>query len=148
MERIVYKVDYFTDFTGDKRQVIMAAVSSEKDILAIEDITSENNFSHWFNEDQIVKEVRLGVSVQNPRDENNVELGKIIAAGKARKDKSCFGKLFSTDKGFINHKLIDAFLDQEMEYFKQNPGKYIKGYNKDKELYEYDPVLYSYKFDK
>ena len=55
----------------------------------------------------------------------NVELSKIIAEGKAIKEKSCIGKLYSTEKGFINGTVVQALLDQELAFFKQNPG--IKG---------------------
>lgn len=142
MEKIVYKIDSFEDFTGTQRQVIMAAVSQEVRGNAFTATSTD------FTGTSIIKEVRLGVSVQSPSDIEvpNEELGKIIAVGKAKKEKSCFGKLFSTDKGFINHKLIDAFLSQEMDYFKQNPGKYIKGYNRDKELFDKNYDLYFAKF--
>lgn len=142
MEKVVHKIDTFVDFTGKTRQVIMAAVSAE-----INGYTSVSN-GHWMDYTDVIKEVRLGVSVQSPADrEENTELGKIIAIGKAKKDKSCRGKLFSTDKGFINTKLVSAFLDQEMEYFKQNPGKYIKGYDKDKELWKNYPFMYAHKYN-
>ena len=145
MERIVYKTDFFTDFAGKIRQVIMAAVSNEKNAVAF----SYNENTEKGESNLFVKEVSLGISVQNPSDGMiNPELGKLIAAGKAKKQKSCFGKLISTDKGFINHTLVAAWLDQEMEYFKQNPGKYIAGYNKDRELYETNPELYFKKFNK
>lgn len=144
MERIVFKIDFFTDFTGKIRQVVMAAVSNEKKLTAF--MYDQN--TERFTTDFIIKEASLGISVQNPSDNVvNPELGKIIAVGKAKKEKSCFGKLMSTDKGFINHKLVEAWLDQEMEYFKQNPGKYIAGYNKDRELFEKDPNLYFKKFN-
>jgi hypothetical protein len=143
MEKIVYKVSDFTDFAGQTRQVVMAAVSGGCEIEVF------GGDSFLTPSDIIIKEVRLGVAVQNPSDVHlipNVERAKIIAAGKARKDKSCFGKLYSTDKGFINNKLVDAFLEQEMEYFKQNPGKYLKGYNNDKALFEKSAELYFQKF--
>ena len=70
-----------------------------------------------------------------------------IAEGKARKEKSRVGTLLSTSKGMINTKVVEALLEQELEYFKQNPGVYIKGYNRDKELFSKSPELYYKKFD-
>lgn len=140
----VFKIDSFVDFSGKSRQVIMAAISQE--II--------NDSYYIINYDQATAELfpkvlRLGVAVQNPKDEVvNTELGKVIAEGKALKDKSCIGKLYSTDKGFINNLVVNALLDQEMDFFKQNPGKYIKGYNKDKELYTKYPILYLEKINK
>lgn len=133
-KRVVFKVGKFVDFTGKEREVVFAAVSQE-----LEDTTADT----WTTCEDLFKEVRIGISVQNPKDDVvNTELGKIIAEGKALKEKSCFGKLFATDKGFINKTVVDALLSQEVDYFKQNPGKYLAGYNKDKELYRTDPLAY------
>lgn len=129
MKKVVYNVDKFTDFAGKVREVVLCAVS-----------TDEMGFG---------KELRLGVSVQNPHDNIvNTELAKTIALGKAMKDKSCAGILMVIlNDGMINAKVVDALLEQEMEYFKTNPGKYIKGYNKDKELFKTNPDLYAKKFN-
>jgi hypothetical protein len=34
-----------------------------------------------------------------------------------------------------------------MEYFKQNPGRYLAGYDKDKKLFETNPEEYKKKFN-
>ena len=65
-----------------------------------------------------------------------------IALGKAKKDKSCIGKIYSTCKGFINFPMVNSVLDQELHYFQSNPGRYIKGYDKDKVLFETNPNKY------
>lgn len=139
----VFKVDSFVDFSGQSRQVVMAAISQE-----IDDLTVHGN-ELWYNPVYLIKVLKLGIAVQSPKDlVANVELGKVIAEGKALKNKSCIGKIYSTEKGFINTRVVEALLDQEMDFFKQNPGKYIKGYDKDKELYLKFPLLYLEKIKK
>jgi len=144
MEKVVFKSDYFKDFTGTPRQFTFAAVSSDAidaEVIEMDDLS--------FKVENVKKELRIGIAVQNPRDflHENIELSEIIALGKAKKDKSCYAKLFVTNKGLINYKVVEALLEQEVEFFKQNPGKYIKGYNKDKELYQKDPEKYKEKFN-
>jgi len=126
MSKITYKIDKFTDFSGYTREFIFCAVS-------IENIDSKDD----------MKVLRIGVSVQNPKDaEIDTELGKRISYGKAMKNKSCCGIIVSNNKGMINTKVVNALLEQEAEYFKINPGKYLKGYNKDRELYNSNSDLY------
>ena len=136
----VSKLGSFIDFAGEERQVTFAAVSQELDL-----VISVKLGNVAIGQDNLLKEVRIGVAVQSPKDlgkDPNPELSKIIAEGKALKEKSCIGKLYSTEKGFINGTVVQVLLDQELAFFKQNPGKYIKGYNKDKALYESDPDAY------
>jgi len=132
MEKVVYKVENFVDFTGKTREFIFAAVSLE---ITNDDFGSLVVDFTEDSEKEVKKVLRIGVSVQNSKDEVNTELGKHIAYGKAMKDKSCFSKLYSTDKGLINRTVVEAVLEQESKFFKDNPGKYLKGYNKDKEAY-------------
>lgn len=139
MKKVVFEVGEFLDFTGKKRQVIFSAVSLDCEDA---DVTVWDDNGEMTNE-AVPKVVRIGVSVQSPKDPiPNEILGKIIAEGKALKEKTCFGKIYSTDKGFINGTMVNALLKQEMDYFKQNPGKYIAGYNKDKDLFKQDPESY------
>ena len=35
----------------------------------------------------------------------------------------------------INTLMIDGLLEQELNYFQNNPGKYIKGYDQQKDKY-------------
>lgn len=121
-EKVVYRVDKFVDYAGITREFIFAAVSILTESSDVIDFTSNK---------EVVKEVRLGVSVQRAGDLVKTELGKSIAYGKAMKDKSCVGKLYSTDKGMINATLVNALLEQEAEYFKNRPGKYLASYDKD-----------------
>ena len=126
MEKVVFKLGKFTDFRGEIREVIFCAVSQDL-------IGNYVYVSGAYSE--ISKVLRIGVSIRNSEDEFDEELGKIIALGKAKKDKTCVGKLYSTNKGMINTLMIDGLLEQELNYFQNNPGKYIKGYDQQKDKY-------------
>lgn len=128
-ERVEFRIDSFIDYTGIERKFVMAAVSLETDA----EVYEENDC--WEDEATCApKKLSLGVSVCRPDDEFDEELGKTIALGKAR--KSTAHTLFSTDTGLINRGVVNALLDQEVAFFKQCPGKYIAGYNVEKEAYE------------
>lgn len=120
-----YIIDSFVDFTGTERKFIIAAVS--QDCLDCTQISEE----------EIEKALYLGISVCNAKDTFDEELGKRIAKGKALSPKSRIGVLHATKRGVINTKMVRALLEQEAEYMKQNPGTYLRGYDKDKEMYLY-----------
>lgn len=145
MEKVVYKIGSFVDFAGLTRQVVFAAVTVNKDAIIVDE---DNEDEHEFDFSE--KHLALGVSVQNPSDiKVNTELGKTIALGKAKKDRSCIGKIYATNKGMINQPMVEALLEQELKYFQSNPGVYLKGYNKDKELFQKNAQAYlnKYKID-
>lgn len=144
MERVVIKKGTFTDFAGTVRNVTFAAVSQNIEGVSITCIDSigENDTYEALN-----KVLRIGVAVQNPRDfKANDQLAETIAIGKAKKDKSCFAKMFVNNTGLINQTVVEALLAQELKYFQGNPGKYIKGYNKDADLYKANPTAYKAKY--
>lgn len=122
MKKVEYIVDSFKDFTGEERQFVMAAVSIEVCIEEDGDIT-----------DNDMKVLSIGVSVCRPDDEFNETLGKTIAEGKATKYRN--HALYAVDAGLINETMVKALLQQEAEYFKVNPGRYLAGYDRDAEKY-------------
>ena len=139
MERVVIKKGTFTDFAGTVRNVTFAAVSQTTESLHVS--ISPTSY------DEILKVLRIGVAVQNPRDfKADDKLAETIAIGKAKKDKSCFAKMFVNNTGLINQTVVEALLAQELKYFQGNPGKYIKGYNKDADLYKANPTAYKVKY--
>lgn len=75
--------------------------------------------------DEIVKALSLGIAICNPEDKFDLEIGKKIAFEKAKKTCPC---MYVTELGYINTTMVQAFLKQEADYLKDNPGKYIKGY--------------------
>lgn len=124
MENVTFASGEFTDFLGDTRKFVLAAVSLP--------VTDTEIFEE--NLDLECKKVlSLGIAVCRAGDEFNEDLGMKIAEGKARKYRN--HALYATDAGLINETLVDALLDQEMEYFQLNPGRYITGYDKSKAKY-------------
>lgn len=118
-ERVEYRVDSFVDFTGMERKFVMVALSQE--VCAEIALLSDKCLS-------------IGVSVCQPEDEFDENMGVQIALGKARKLHN--HALYSTDPGLINRGVVNALLDQEVAFFKQCPGKYLKGYDTAKAIYE------------
>lgn len=145
--KVVYRFDEFVDFAGRTRKFVVAALS---ELLpnAAEVTTPRGKYEtplefnvvemcgdgHVDMHDTVLKRVSLGFAVCSPDDEYNEELGKTIALGKAEKRPS--GVLYATKTGMINTDLVDALIDQEVMYFKNNPGAVLAGYNKAKEAYE------------
>lgn len=135
MKKAEYIVDSFKDFTGVERQFVMAAVSlhGEPDIYIEEDGDIIDNDE---------KVLSIGVSVCRPDDEFNETLGKTIAEGKATKYRN--HALYAVDAGLINETMVKALLQQEAEYFKVNPGRYLAGYDRDAEKYHRSTRIESY----
>lgn len=48
------------------------------------------------------------------------------------------------DAGLINETMVKALLQQEAEYFKVNPGRYLAGYDRDAEKYHRSTRIESY----
>lgn len=118
MKKVEYIVDSFKD--GEERQFVMAAVSlhGEPEVYIEEDGEPIDND---------MKVLSIGVSVCRPDDEFNETLGKAM---KYRNHA-----LYAVDAGLINETMVKALLQQEAEYFKANPGRYLAGYDKDAEKY-------------
>ena len=127
MRKVEYKVDSFTDYTGVERKFVLAALSiSDESSIYIEESIEEIEFAY--------KVLTLGISVCRANDTFNEELGKKIAEGKANKYRN--HAIYTTDSGLINATMVKALLEQEATYFKANPGRYLIGYDKDKQKYE------------
>lgn len=124
-ERIETLVDSFVGANGDTRHFVVAAVS----VMFNEDDEPASVVD--LNDDEcgeVVKGLKLGFSICNPTDKFDEELGITIAVGRAR--KSADYALLASEPGFINTKLVRAFLEQEAEYFKHNPESRIVGYKR------------------
>lgn len=122
MKKVEYIVDSFVDYAGKERKFVMAAVSMR------------NEYCIDIKEDEGTKILSIGVSVCRPSDKFNEALGKRIAEGKAIKYRD--HALYAVDAGLINDKMVKALLEQEAEYFKVNPGRYLAGYDKDAQKYK------------
>lgn len=124
-ERVEYLVDSFVDSNGDERHFVVAAVS---------EVFTECDEPDWIIDGEgdevhkILKGLKLGFAICNPADKFDEELGITIAIGRARKNAQY--ALVSSELGYINTKLVQAFLEQEAEYFKNNPESKIIGYKR------------------
>lgn len=144
-ERIETLVDSFVDENGIERKFVIAAISevlpktlaeqNPKVYGNAEDGDCEVSYEvvvcdEWDGEtiDQVVKGLKIGFAICNPNDEFNEDLGLKIAIGRARKNQTY--ALYATELGYINTKIVKAFLEQEAEYFKRNPESRIAGYKR------------------
>ena len=128
-EKLQTKVYHFTNNNGDSRHFVICALSEE-----FSEVADVNIYDEVFDTDQwitsAVKGVRLGWAICNPVDTFNEKIGIKIAEGRARHNTKY--ALYSTSTGYINTKMIDAFLDQEAEFFMSNPATKIAGYKRKK----------------
>lgn len=153
----------FKDYRGNNRDFTMVAVSIPMDetenprvVKTVEmenemdfpdkEIHNENGdiidfipgYTHFYKIDAdidvnpVVKMLSVGVAVRAVRD-NDLGIGERIAYGKAVKLRNHV--LFATHPGMINTKMVKAFLEQEAEHFKKDPGSYLTAYNADKFRY-------------
>jgi hypothetical protein len=141
-EKIETLTDQFIDENGNIHHFVIAAISEmlptissntdyEEATITNATITHKVVACNWHDEniiDTVVKGLKIGFAICSPVDTFNEELGKTIAIGRARKNSTY--ALYVTNPGFINTKLVKAFLEQEAEYFKRSPESYIAGYKR------------------
>lgn len=126
MKKVEYLIDSFKDYTGEERKFVMAAVSLHKE----SSVYISEDFQDVDNDKKVLS---IGIAVCRAEDEFNEAIGKTIAEGKAIKYRK--HALYATDAGLINGTMVKALLQQEAEYFKINPGRYLVGYDKEAEKY-------------
>ena len=141
--RTSYKADEFTDYAGNVRKFIIAAVSIP--VYGIVEEYDEDE-GHSVVVNSYEKILSIGVSVCRPGDKFDEKLGVTIAKGKAIKNQDHV--MYVTDAGLINNMLVDSLLEQEAAFFKKDPGHYLAGYDSDakkyhecKQLKEYEDSL-------
>ena len=105
-EVIDKRVGSFVDFTGKERKFIIVAVSSSTEVYK--------------------RMISIGVSVCHADDKFDEQVGTNIAIRNAKKSNL---KFYASVAGMVNTKVVSALLDQEMEYFINNPASHIPGYN-------------------
>ena len=121
-EKIEYKFGEFTDFSGQVRKFTVAAVSRVVNMLYISSYDMAFNGNPCIN-----KTLSIGIAICNPSDTYDEETGKRIAYNKAVSDGNSL-VLYATSAGIINTKMVDALIDQEIDYFKNYPESHIQGY--------------------
>jgi hypothetical protein len=112
-EIVTYKIGEFSNYAGISQKITMCAVSNS---------TFEN----------LERELYIGISICNPEDEYNEELGKKIAYSKAVNSDPV---LMATVPGIINSTLVESVLNSELGFIIKHPGKYITGYDKKAKKY-------------
>lgn len=153
-QRVDTLVSSFVDYKGQEHKFVVAAVSEvlpktygevyPEDTGATEEEKSTSvgyevvRYNEWDSDylEGLVKSLRLGVAICNPIDKFNERAGKEKAVHRAKNCKH--NALYSTEKGYINTRVVKAMLEQEAHYIKTNPGKYIKGYDEAKAKYEFE----------
>ena len=116
-----YLIDDFVDFTGETREFILCAITEE---------------CLYFNNTPC-KYFYVGLSVRNHGDVYNEETGKKIAKTKANSNPiEC---MTAIEPITFNTDTVNALLHSYAEYFKKDPGIFLKSYNEQKKEYEKDP---------
>lgn len=129
---INYVVDSFINYKGIEQKFILCVKTTECESAIFE--FNENDDFITIIDDTIgnddyysgIRNLHIGVAICNPNDEFNEEIGKKIALGKA---ESSIPKLISTEPGIINNAVVQALIQQEINYIKNNPGRFIPGYD-------------------
>lgn len=145
-ERVNYLISAFEDYAGEQHRFVIAAVSrvlpktevvrTDNDDEYDEDVSylvMKTNEYDEYELDEVVKCLYVGVAVCNPKDTFDEALGQKIAYQKALKSDA---KLYTTKLGLINNTVVNALLEQEEEFIKNNPGSVIKNYNNLRAEYE------------
>lgn len=124
-------VGSFVDYAGKTHKFVIAAVSEafdEENPLLV----AANTALYVETVGSVEKGLRIGISVCHPDDKFDEKVGTLKAVARARNSEIA---LYATNKGYINSPIVKAFLEQEAEFFKKNPERYIKGYSESKERY-------------
>lgn len=123
-------VDSFTDENGEVRNFVIAAISVPFDDYYDAFGSVTESYDDDYAEIYFAKGLKIGWAICNPIDSFSEELGTRIAIGRAEKNSEF--ALVATQPGYINTKMVQAFLEQEAEFFKANPQSKIKGYRRRK----------------
>lgn len=116
-----YLIGNFKDFTGEIRDYVLCL------------LTGTHNL------DGVGKEVSIGLSVCNHGDKFDDKIGKKIAKRKACYDELCLEWFQVYRNCTINTEVANSLLKSYAEYFENDPGMFIEGYNEEKEEYLKDP---------
>lgn len=127
MNKEIVLKDKFVDYAGKEHQFVIVATK-----VALKDTGScsafvvklTNGTGEGIGNVQVG--LQIGVSICNPVDEFSEKVGTLKAIARAKKSDIA---LYAAHPGQMSDNLIRTYLAQEAEYIKENPEKYIKGYN-------------------
>lgn len=117
--------DKFVDYAGKEHQFIIAATKVTFKNTGFPFVVKMTNGTGKVLGD-VQAGLQIGVSICNPVDEFSEKVGTLKAIARAKKSDIA---LYVTHPGQMSDNLIRTYLAQEAEYVKENPEKYIKGYN-------------------
>ncbi len=116
---------------GEERTIIVAAVQVRtrvKDTSTTFKVTQikdgETRTETTLKEEYLLTEVGFGLSVQNPEDAYNEQLGVLIAEGRAF-SKASLGVVYSKH-GLLSLTVVDLLIDEKLKHITSNPSKYVK----------------------
>lgn len=121
MNSTYFKNGSFVDFMGETHQFIVAVRVSSDDAPAIHT-----------GDSLIMGDTRVGIGVAicNTADEWDEKKGQMIAEGRARKYDNSIAVIGSPAlRALITDDSVQNVLDTEVEYVKEHPGLFIKGYD-------------------
>ena len=124
-EKVVYLNGEFVNFKGETQKVILCAVSVCLQGSVI--VSGDTELVEGVDGVVVNKALFIGVSIQNPKDTYNEEIGKKIAYSKAKTTGSIITTNYS---GFINSETVNCILNNLLNYIKKDPGVAIAGYDK------------------
>ena len=115
-EIISYVHGSFVDYRGDEHHVTVCGLS-----------VKTNKFI------DIEKFLRIGVSICNPSDDYDVNVGESMALSRARGKNAI---IMTTNKsGMFNTATVNCILNDYLKYILDDPGAIIKGYDEGKVRY-------------
>lgn len=137
-EVVNYRKGEFVDYNGETHHFIVAAVSTTDVVMngSLWLTLYDGNTGHPVDAEEMTKGLFIGVSVCNPKDEFDEEKGKMIAYNKATNAKNLHHPaMFTTRPGYINTEVVEALLNNIVNYIKKDPGSVIAGYDEAKKKF-------------
>lgn len=130
-EIVTYRYGSFNDYKGQEHKVIVCALSTRVNNMAVDVHVYEDEFDDYGVDIDTIKTLSFGVSICNPIDEYSQKHGETIAYNRAKKYTEC-PLLVSNRAGFFNTFTVDAIANNYLEYIQKDPGSVIDGYDEAK----------------
>lgn len=131
MTKEIVKSDKIVDFAGNEHHFVIAVVKvplkNGKDNYPVV-IDASNGYVSG----ETRTGLKVGIAICNPTDKFSDDMGRTKALGRAYKANP---SLFSIYSGQISDDLMNMYINQEIQYIKDNPERFIKGYNEAKDRY-------------
>lgn len=138
-----YLIDSFVDFKGGEHKIVACALSQSPEEsedgckLAVGWVNEKDEFICVDDPDyaEVCRVISVGISVCHPTDTFDEKKGKTNAYNKALHDPKC-PTIYTKDRGVASSTLVKTFLQQEVNFLKENPERIIKGYNQAKARFD------------